>query len=103
LVCSIDEVDCLTETSDRIRHGHSAWEPALTRCFAIGIFARTVREVVRELISAGNVDADGTVLAVNCCCFYTDDKGTMANPTGALWRVLPADKVPAGAELAKAK
>jgi hypothetical protein len=53
--------------------------------------------------TAGNVDADGTVLAVNCCCFYTDDKGAMANPTGALWRVLPADKVPAGAEPAKAK
>jgi glucose/arabinose dehydrogenase len=46
--------------------------------------------------TAGNVDADGTVLAVNCYCFYTDDKGPMANPTGALWRVLPADKVPAG-------
>ena len=67
------------------------------------IFSRTVREAVRELISAGNVDADGTVLAVNCYCFYTDEKGAMANPTGALWRVLPADKVPAGAELAKAK
>jgi glucose/arabinose dehydrogenase len=53
--------------------------------------------------TAGNVDADGTVLAVNCYCFYTDDKGPNANPTGALWRIMPADKVPAGAELAKAK
>ena len=53
--------------------------------------------------TAGNVDADGTVLAVNCYCFYTDDKGPNANPTGALWRVMPADKVPTGAELAKAK
>ena len=53
--------------------------------------------------TAGNVDADGSVLAVNCYCFYTDDKGPNANPTGALWRILPADKVPAGAELAKAK
>jgi hypothetical protein len=40
---------------------------------------------------------------VNCYCFYTDDKGPNANPTGALWRIMPADKVPAGAELAKAK
>ena len=46
------------------------------------------------------IDADGTVLAMNCYCFYTDDKGPMANPTGALWRVL---KVPVGAKLAKAK
>jgi hypothetical protein len=43
------------------------------------------------------------VLAVNCYCFYTDDKRPNANPVGALWRILPADKVPSGAELAKAK
>ena len=53
--------------------------------------------------TAGSVDADGTVLAVNCYCFYTEDKGPDRNPAGALWRILPADKVPAGAELAKAK
>jgi hypothetical protein len=53
--------------------------------------------------TAGNVDADGAVLAVNCYCFYTDDKGPNANPVGALWRILPADKVPSGTELAKAK
>lgn len=51
--------------------------------------------------TSGNVDADGFVLAVNCFCFYTDDKGPVANPKGALWRVLPADKVPAGAEVAR--
>jgi glucose/arabinose dehydrogenase len=53
--------------------------------------------------TAGNVDADGFVLAVNCYCFYTADKGPNANPVGALWRVMPADKVPQGAEVAKAK
>ena len=53
--------------------------------------------------TAGNVDADGFVLATNCYCFYTDDKGPNANPVGALWRIVPADKVPAGAEVAKAK
>ena len=53
--------------------------------------------------TAGNVDADGYVLAVNCYCFYTADKGPTANPVGALWRVMPADKVPTGAEVAKAK
>jgi glucose/arabinose dehydrogenase len=62
---------------------------------------------MQELLQAqlqftgGNVDEDGTVLATNCYCFYTDDKGAMANPLGAVWRVLPADKVPAGAETAK--
>lgn len=53
--------------------------------------------------TAGNVDADGFVLAVNCYCFYTADKGPTANPVGALWRVMPANKVPQGAEVAKAK
>lgn len=53
--------------------------------------------------TAGNVDEDGTVLAVNCFCFYTDDKGPVANPPGALWRLLPADKVPQGAEVARVK
>lgn len=50
--------------------------------------------------TSGNLDADGNVLAVNCYCFYTDDKGPIANPKGALWRILPADKVPKGAEVA---
>ncbi|HUN92776.1 MAG TPA: PQQ-dependent sugar dehydrogenase [Burkholderiaceae bacterium] len=53
--------------------------------------------------TSGTVDDDGYVLATNCYCFYTDDKGPTANPVGALWRVMPADKVPAGAETAKVK
>ena len=53
--------------------------------------------------TAGNVDADGFVLATNCYCFYTDDKGPNANPVGALWRVVPADKVTVGMEVAKTK
>jgi hypothetical protein len=51
--------------------------------------------------TAGQNDEDGMVLAVNCYCFYTEDRGPAANPPGALWRVLPADKVPSGAEVAK--
>lgn len=51
--------------------------------------------------TAGGYDEDGYVLAVNCECFYTADKGPMANPPGSLWRVVPADKVPAGAETAR--
>ena len=51
--------------------------------------------------TAGTVDADGTVLATNCVCFYTEDKGPTANPPGQLWRIVPADKVPANAETAR--
>jgi hypothetical protein len=53
--------------------------------------------------TSGTVDADGNVLALNCNCFYTDDRGATANPPGQLWRVLPADKVPPGAEVARAR
>lgn len=51
--------------------------------------------------TAGGYDEDGNVLAVNCECFYTADKGPMANPPGSLWRVVPANKVPPGAEKAR--
>lgn len=53
--------------------------------------------------TGGNTDEDGSVLATNCYCFYTADKGPTANPTGALWRVVPTDQVPKGAEVAKVK
>jgi glucose/arabinose dehydrogenase len=55
------------------------------------------------MFTGGGVDEDGTVLAVNCNCFYTDDKGAMNNPPGSLWKIVPADKVPAGAEVAETK
>ncbi len=51
--------------------------------------------------TAGGYDEDGNVLAVNCNCFYTADKGPMANPPGALWRVVAASAVPRGAETAR--
>jgi hypothetical protein len=53
--------------------------------------------------TGGGVDEDGTVMAVNCNCFYTKDKGALTNPPGALWKVVAADKVPEGAELAPPK
>jgi glucose/arabinose dehydrogenase len=52
--------------------------------------------------TAGGYDEDGNVLAVNCECFYLVDQGPLLNPPGALWRVVPADQVPAGAEVARA-
>jgi cytochrome c(L) len=51
--------------------------------------------------TAGGYDEDGYVLAVDCHCFYTADKGPMANPPGSLWRVVPANQVPPGAETAR--
>jgi hypothetical protein len=77
------------------------------RLWGIGWDKSKSKWVMQELLQAqlqftgGNVDEDGTVLATNCYCFYTDDKGATANPLGAVWRVLPADKVPPGAETAK--
>ena len=51
--------------------------------------------------TAGGYDEAGNVMAVNCNCFYTSDRGPTANPPGALWRVVPADRVPSGAETAR--
>lgn len=77
------------------------------RLFGIGWDGGTNKWQMQEFMqtalqfTAGNVDEDGTVLAVNCYCFYTEDRGPTANPAGALWRIMPADKVPSGAEVAK--
>jgi glucose/arabinose dehydrogenase len=51
--------------------------------------------------TAGGYDEDGNVLAVNANNFYLADQGPETNPPGALWRVVPADQVPAGAEVAR--
>lgn len=51
--------------------------------------------------TAGGYDEDGMVLAVNANNFYLADEGPDANPPGQLWRIVPADEVPAGAIVAK--
>lgn len=58
-----------------------------------------LQEVLQTTLqfTAGNVDENGFVVAVNCNCFYLADKGPLANPPGALWRIMPATQVPAGA------
>jgi glucose/arabinose dehydrogenase len=53
--------------------------------------------------TAGTTDESGYVLATNCYCFYLEDKGPTANPVGALWRLLPANEVKPGMEVAKVK
>jgi glucose/arabinose dehydrogenase len=51
--------------------------------------------------TAGGYDEEGNVLAVNAVNFYLSDQGPSENPPGALWRVVPADEVPQGAETAR--
>lgn len=51
--------------------------------------------------TAGGNGEDGYVYAVNCYCFYTADRGPTANPAGALWKIVPANEVPAGSETAR--
>jgi glucose/arabinose dehydrogenase len=51
--------------------------------------------------TAGGYDEDDNVLAVNCNCFYIGEQGPLTNPPGALWRIVPADQVPEGAEVAR--
>ena len=74
-----------------------AWDPAASKW--------NMQELLQSSLqfTSGNIDADGFVLATNCNCFYTDDKGPTANPPGSLWRLMPADQVPAGAEVARVR
>lgn len=77
------------------------------RLFAIGWDGERwqMQEVLQTNLqfTGGNVDEEGYVMAVNCVCFYTEDKGPLANPPGSLWRIVPASEVPEGAEVAPAK
>ncbi len=50
--------------------------------------------------TAGGTGEDGMIYAVSANNFYTADQGPEANPPGSLWRVVPADEVPEGAETA---
>jgi glucose/arabinose dehydrogenase len=51
--------------------------------------------------TAGGYDEDGYVLAVNANNFYLADEGPDQNPPGQLWRIMPADEVPDGAQTAR--
>jgi glucose/arabinose dehydrogenase len=77
------------------------------RVFGTGWDPDANRWVIQELVqtdlqfTAGGLDEDGMVLAVDCNCFYLADQGPMDNPPGSLWRIVPADEVPEGAETAR--
>lgn len=51
--------------------------------------------------TAGGYDEEGNVLAVNASNAYLADQGPLENPPGSLWRIMPADEVPDGAETAR--
>lgn len=51
--------------------------------------------------TGGGYDEDGHVLAVNAKNFYLSDEGPDENPPGSLWRIMPTDQVPEGAEVAR--
>lgn len=77
------------------------------RVFGLGWDTAASKWQLQEMLqtnlqfTAGGNGEDGFVYAVNCNCFYTADKGPLGNPPGALWRIVPADQVPAGAETAR--
>lgn len=50
--------------------------------------------------TGGGVDEAGNVYATTCNCLYESDRGPYNNPPGALWKIVAADQVPAGAEVA---
>jgi glucose/arabinose dehydrogenase len=50
--------------------------------------------------TSGGYGEDGMVYAVNSNNFYTSDQGPQDNPPGSLWRIVPANEVPPGAEVA---
>lgn len=50
--------------------------------------------------TGGGYDEDGNVVAVNSNNPYLADQGPLENPPGKLWRILPKDDVPEGAETA---
>jgi len=52
--------------------------------------------------TAGGYDEDGKVLAVNANNFYLADAGPDSNPPGQLWRIVPTNEIPEGAEVAEA-
>ncbi|CAN5665639.1 PQQ-dependent sugar dehydrogenase [soil metagenome] len=77
------------------------------RVFGTGWDDEAGEWVMQELLqtdlqfTAGGRDEDGTILAVNCNCFYLADQGPDENPPGALWRIVPAGEVPDDAVVAR--
>jgi hypothetical protein len=77
------------------------------RVFGLGWDDQASKWQLQELVqtdlqfTAGGYDEDGNVLAVNCNCFYIGEQGPLENPPGALWRVVPENEVPQGAEVAR--
>ncbi|MBX3032056.1 MAG: PQQ-dependent sugar dehydrogenase [Chloroflexi bacterium] len=52
------------------------------------------------LASGGGSDSAGNVYLISCSCQFGRDYDPFANPDGAVWKVVAADRVPDGAEVA---
>ena len=63
-----------------------------------------MQELMQALpIHGRNPDEKGYILATNCFCFYTEDKGPVANPPGGLWRLIPQMRSPPAWKSARVK
>jgi len=51
-------------------------------------------------VPGGGSTSDGNVYLTSCACQYGRDYDPFTSSDGALWRVVPADQVPAGATTA---
>ncbi|HEU5430687.1 MAG TPA: PQQ-dependent sugar dehydrogenase [Thermomicrobiales bacterium] len=52
------------------------------------------------LVTGAGQDANGDLYLTSCNCQFSRDYNPFANPQGAVWRIVAADKVPQGAETA---
>jgi uncharacterized cupredoxin-like copper-binding protein len=51
-------------------------------------------------VTGSGQDENGELYVTSCSCKYSRDYNALDNPGGAVWRIVSADKVPQGAELA---
>jgi glucose/arabinose dehydrogenase/uncharacterized cupredoxin-like copper-binding protein len=51
-------------------------------------------------VTGSGQDENGELYVAACSCKYSRDYNALANPGGTVWRIVSADKVPQGAELA---
>jgi len=52
------------------------------------------------LVTGSGQDQAGELYVTACSCEYSRDYNALANPGGTVWRIVQADKVPQGAEVA---
>jgi len=88
--------------------GHTWWETGFGAC--LGITARWRQQLgnagnvkTQLQLSCGGEDENGDLYVANATSQYGAYKDPFTNPPGSVWRVVSADKVPAGAKTAPVK